>query len=179
MKKEELTALGLSEEQAAKVFELNGKDLTKLNNTITTLTTDRDGLKTQLGEANTKLNGYDPEWQTKANEAQRLAEEKVKGLEYQYAAAAVVNGKKFTSEAAKKAFLSDLVEKKLPLDNGKFLGFDDFEKSYKEKDPGAFAGEGAPPRIAASTSGASTPGAQTNQEKANAALREAFGRKGE
>ena len=76
MKKEELTALGLSEEQAAKVFELNGKYPTKMNNTITTLSTNRDGLKTQLGEANTKLSGYDPKWQTKANEAQRLAEEK-------------------------------------------------------------------------------------------------------
>lgn len=179
MKTEELTALGLTEDQAAKVFALHGQDVTKLNNSITTLTAERDGLKTQLGEANTKLTGYDPEWKTKADEAERLADEKVKGLEYQYAAAAVVNGKKFTSEAAKKAFLTDLVEKKLPLENGKFLGYEDFEKTYKEKDPGAFAGETQPPRFSAPTPGAESNGTKTNYEKANAAFREAFGRKGE
>ncbi len=58
MKKEELITLGLTEDQATQIFALNGKDLTKLNKSITTLTTDRDGLKTQLGEANTKLNGF-------------------------------------------------------------------------------------------------------------------------
>jgi len=69
MKTEELTALGLTEDQAAKVFELHGKELTKLQNTVSALTTERDGLKTQLGEANGKLAGYDPDWKTKADAA--------------------------------------------------------------------------------------------------------------
>ncbi len=36
MKKEELLAIGLTEEQAAQVFALNGKDLTRLNNRLQT-----------------------------------------------------------------------------------------------------------------------------------------------
>ena len=54
---------------------------------------------------------------------------------------------KFSSESAKKAFLSDLKAKKLPLQEGKLLGFDDYLKSYKESDPGAFAPEKAAPTV--------------------------------
>lgn len=49
--------------------------------------------------------------------------------------------------------MSDLTAKKLTLEDGKLLGFEDYVKTYKEQDPGAFAPEGAPPRVVAGTSG--------------------------
>ena len=176
MKTEDLTALGLTEDQAAKVFELHGKELNPLKNTISTLTTDRDGLKTQLDTVNGKLSGYDPDWKTKSDAAKAEAEGKLASMQYEFAAKDSISGLKFTSESAKKAFTADLTAKKLPLQDGKLLGLDDFVKSYKTTDPGAFASDVKPPKFASSTPGPQED-VKTDHEKANAALREAFGRK--
>lgn len=48
---------------------------------------------------------------------------------------------KFSSNSAKKAFMSDLKAKNLSMENGKILGFDDFVNAYKEQDAGAFITE--------------------------------------
>lgn len=176
MKTDELKALGLSDDQVQRVFALHGEDVNGLKTTIATLTAERDTARTSLGEANKKLEGYDPDWKQKAADAQQQAEQQIAGIKARYAAASAADALKFTSESAKKAFLSDLAAKKLPLqDDGKLLGFDDFVKSYKESDPGAFAPDGRLPRVAASAAG--QPAAPTTKEQANAALRAAFGRK--
>lgn len=176
MKTDELKALGLSDDQVQRVFALHGEDVNGLKTTIATLTAERDTARTSLGEANKKLEGYDPDWKQKAADAQQQAEQQIAGIKVRYAAASAADALKFTSESAKKAFLSDLAAKKLPLqDDGKLLGFDDFVKSYKESDPGAFAPDGGLPRVAASAAG--QPAAPTTKEQANAALRAAFGRK--
>ena len=176
MKTDELKALGLSDDQVQRVFALHGEDVNGLKTTIATLTAERDTARTSLGEANKKLEGYDPDWKQKAADAQQQAEQQIAGIKVRYAAASAADALKFTSESAKKAFLSDLAAKKLPLqDDGKLLGFDDFVKSYKESDPGAFAPEGGLPRVTASAAG--QPAAPTTKEQANAALRAAFGRK--
>lgn len=176
MKTDELKALGLSDDQVQRVFALHGEDVNGLKTTIATLTAERDTARTSLGEANKKLEGYDPDWKQKAADAQQQAEQQIAGIKAQYAAASSADALRFTSESAKKAFLSDLAAKKLPLqDDGKLLGFDDFVKSYKESDPGAFAPEGGLPRVTASAAG--QPASPTTKEQANAALRAAFGRK--
>lgn len=176
MKTDELKALGLSDDQVQRVFALHGEDVNGLKTTIATLTAERDTARTSLGEANKKLEGYDPDWKQKAADAQQQAEQQIAGIKAQYAAASAADALHFTSESAKKAFLSDLAAKKLPLqDDGKLLGFDDFVKSYKESDPGAFAPEGGLPRVTASAAG--QPASPTTKEQANAALRAAFGRK--
>lgn len=180
MKREDLTNLGITDDTTVqKIMDLHGVDLTKLQNSVSTLTTERDGYKTQLDTANTKLTGYDPDWKTKAETAQTDASNKIAAMQYEFAAKDAVSGLKFTSESAKKAFVADLTAKKLPLQDGKLLGLDDFAKGYKEKDPGAFASEEKPPMFSNRTPGPQTTSPQTNNEKANAALREAFGRKGE
>lgn len=51
----------------------------------------------------------------------------------------------FSSNGARKAFVADLTEKGLKLENGKLLGLDDFVTEYKTNDPGAFAPETPPP----------------------------------
>ena len=60
MKTEELNALGLNEEQVQKVFAMHGAEMNDLKQQVTTLTAERDAARTQLGEANNKLEGYDP-----------------------------------------------------------------------------------------------------------------------
>lgn len=173
MKTEDLKALGLNDDQVQKVFAMNGTDMNDLKQQVTTLTTERDAARSQLGEANKKFEGYDPEWRAKAEKAENDAKEQVAALQNDFAAQTAISAVKFSSESAKKAFLSDLKAKNLPLQEGKLLGFDDYLANYKKNDPGAFAPEGGLPRMAAGTSG--QPAAPTAHEQANAALRAAFG----
>lgn len=95
-------------------------------------------------------------------------------LQAGYAAQNAAAGLHFTSASAKKAFMADLAAKKLPLQGDSLLGFDDFVKTYRENDPGAFAADTKPARIVASATG--TPAAATGREEANAAIRAAFGK---
>jgi gas vesicle protein len=48
---------------------------------------------------------------------------------------------KFSSNSARKSFMSDLKAKDLKFENDKLVGFDDFVNSYKETDPNAFIKE--------------------------------------
>ena len=174
MKTEDLKALGLNDDQVQRVFAMNGTDMNDLKQQVATLTTERDAARSQLADANKKLEGYDPEWKTKAAQAQQQADKQVAELKAGYAADSAASGLKFTSDSAKKAFLSDLKAKNLPLqDDGTLLGFDDYVASYKKTDPGAFAPEGGLPRVSGSATG--TPAGPTTNEQANAAIRAAFG----
>lgn len=174
MKTEDLKALGLNDDQVQRVFAMNGEDMNGLKASVATLTAERDAAREQLADANKKLEGYDPEWKTKATQAQQQAEQQIAELKASHAAASAAAGIKFSSESAKKAFLADLTAKKLTLqDDGTLLGFDDFVKSYKKTDPGAFAPDGGLPRVSGSATG--TPSTPTAKDQANAALRAAFG----
>ena len=174
MKTEDLKALGLSDEQVQRVFAMNGEELNSLKASVATLTAERDTARTNLSDANKKLEGYDPEWKTKADQARQQAEQQVAEMKAGYAATSAASSLKFTSDSAKKAFLADLNAKKLPLqDDGTLLGFDDYVASYKKTDPGAFAPEGGLPRVSGSATG--TPAGPTTNEQANAAIRAAFG----
>lgn len=112
-----------------------------------TLTADRDGLKQRLEEANGKLEGYDPEWKTKAEQAQTEADAKVNKIRRGYLLKEAAGGIKFSSESAKKAFLSDLEAAELPVQEDKVLGFEDFLSKYKESDPSAFLPDKPAPTI--------------------------------
>lgn len=145
MKTEELKALGLNEEQVQKVFAMHGAEINGIKQQVTTITAERDAARTQLGEANTKLEGYDPAWKQKAEQAQLQAQQQVLDMKARYAAANAAAGLNFTSASARKAFLADLAEKKLPLqEDGTLLGFEDYVKSYRQTDPAAFSTEGYP-----------------------------------
>lgn len=176
MKREEVKSIipNITDEQLGQIMDLHGADIERQKQTIATLTTERDTARTQLGEANKKLEGYDPEWKTKADQARQQAEQQVAEMKAGYAATSAASSLKFTSDSAKKAFLADLNAKKLPLqDDGTLLGFDDYVASYKKTDPGAFAPDGGLPRVSGSATG--TPATPTAKDQANAALRAAFG----
>lgn len=153
MKTEELKALGLNDDQVQKVFAMNGTEMNDLKQQITTLTAERDTARNNLSDANKKLEGYDPEWRTKAEKAENDAKAQVEELQKDFAAQTAAAGVKFSSESAKKAFLGDLKAQNLTLQDGKLLGFDDYLKNYKESDPGAFAPEKAAPTITVGSKG--------------------------
>lgn len=66
---------------------------------------------------------------------------------YGHTVETAVAGLKFTSTAAKKAFVADLTAKKLTVQDGKLLGLDDFVNAYKQSDPSAFASENPVPQF--------------------------------
>lgn len=169
MKREDLAALGLGEDVVDKVMALHGADIEALKRDKATLTAERDAARTQLGESNGKLEGYDPDWKAKAAQAQADAQAQVEKLQRSYAAKEQTAALQFTSESARKAFAAELEAKALPLQDGKLLGFDDFVKQYRESDPAAFASGEKPPRFSDTATG--RPAAGTPKDLANAAIR--------
>ena len=167
MKREEVKSIipNITDEQLGQIMDLHGADIEHQKQQITTLTTERDAARSQLADANKKLEGYDPEWKTKAEQAQQQADQKVAEMKAGYAATSAASGLKFTSDSAKKAFLSDLKAKNLPLqDDGTLLGFDDYVASYKKTDPGAFAQESGYPTVKDGGDPAKTPTGSTREQ---------------
>ena len=140
----------------AEVNNLNGK-LTKAESERDALQvkyddikqrdTDLADLKQKLADAGTDaetLKNLQTEFDTlKTNYANAQADyqKQLNKQAYEFAIKEKTNGLQFTSNSAKKAFLSDALAKNLTMDNGNILGFDDFVSAYKEQDAGAFVVE--------------------------------------
>ena len=129
----------LSDELIDQIMAEDGKAKAEMQNTIATLTTERDGLKTQLSDANAAIQSYKDmdvdgikqaaDWETKYNTDTQALKDQLKGVQYAHAVENAVGGMKFTSSSARKAFMADLTDKHLTLQDGKLLGLDDFTKS--------------------------------------------------
>lgn len=111
-----------------------------------------ENLRGQLSAANNQIKEFQSmnideikasaaAWQEKYTASEKAWQEKLAGLQYDAAAKDAVADIKFSSNSAKRAFLSDLKSKNLPFENDKITGFSDFLNAYKESDPGAFAAE--------------------------------------
>ena len=109
----------LSDELIEQIMAEDGKAKSELQNTINTLTAERDGLKTQLSDANTAIQSYKDmdidgikkaaaDWETKYDADTKALKDQLEGVKYGYAVDNAVSGIKFTSDSAKKAFVSDL-----------------------------------------------------------------------
>lgn len=182
MERKFLEGLGLEKEVIDQILDQNSAEIGKHKKAAEAVETERDTLKTQLDEANKAIKGFEgldvegikakaAEWETKYNTDTQALKDQLAAKEYEYSVNGAVAGLKFTSESARKAFVADLTGKKLPVQEGKLLGLEDFVKGYKESDPNAFAPEddGEPaPHVVSKTSGGNTGGA-------GAVLRAAFG----
>lgn len=154
MKTEELTALGLNEEQVKSVFALNGKDISalqaandKLTKVNSSLTAERDNLTQQLSAANDTLGKFGdltPEsMQSEIDKYKAQAENAKKEYETQITARDQKDwiNKKLdeygvTSPYARAALESELMSENsgLTWKDNKFFGFDDYMKEAKAKD---------------------------------------------
>jgi chromosome segregation ATPase len=172
MKREDLAALGITDDATVqKIMDLHGADLTKLQNNISTLTAERDNLKTQLNDANTKLNGYDPEWKSKAEAAEKAAQQKIEALKFDYALNDALRAAKVRDVVAVKAHLNTDA---LKLDGDNILGLKEQLENIKKESGFLFEDSTPTVKFSGPTPGTKSDAATAN-EKMNNALREAFG----
>lgn len=114
---------------------------------------DADGIKKQLEDLQAKY-----QTDTERYQAQLADRDYSDAL----TRAVADKGIKFSSKAAEKAFLADLMENRLEVKDGALMGFEEYHKSQMEADPTAFqsdrpapsfvrpVGPGGPPPAAAS-----------------------------
>ena len=150
MKKEDLLAQGLTEEQVSYVMAENGRDIEKVKTKLTAAETARDEYKEQLETANTTIQSYKDmdiegikqsasDWEKKYNDDLKAMQDKLEGQAYDFALKEYVSGYQFTSDLVKEAVIAQLKAQGFKLNDGKFLGADDFMKQLKEANPSAFA----------------------------------------
>lgn len=112
----------------------------------------RDKYKTMYEEAKETLERFEgedveqlkkeiQEWKEKAETAEKKAKEEIEARDYHDAIKKAAGELKFTSVSASKAFFAELEAAKLPIKDGKILGFNDFVESYRKEDAGAFVNE--------------------------------------
>ena len=146
----------------------NGKDVEKVKTKLTVAETARDDYKEQLEAANTTIQGYKDmdidgikqsvkDWETKYNTDTKALQDKLDGQAYDFALKEFVNGYQFTSDLVKEAVIAQLKAKEFKLNDGKFLGAEDFMKQLKEANPNAFVAEETKPQPTITIPGAGKP----------------------
>ena len=165
MKREWLKELGLTDEQVDKVIDKNGEDINSIKSKLTAAETERDDYKSQLESANTTIQSYKEmdiegikksvgDWETKYNADIKALQDKLEGQAYDFALENFVNGYQFTSELVKQAVIAQLKQQEFKLNDGKFLGAEDFMKQLKEANPSAFVdADNKQPKITIPTGG--------------------------
>lgn len=134
----------------------NYKTVTEFNKKIGKVEEERDNYKTQLDTATETLKGFEgvdietmktqlKDWQKKAEDAEKDYQAKLEARDFEDALKAAMDGYKFTSEAAKKAVMSEVKGAGLKLRDGRILGLGDLMESIKTADASAFVDEGNPP----------------------------------
>lgn len=147
-----------------------------LNTTIGQRDTDLNDLKTQLEAAGadaTKLQELTDNFtalQGKYDNETKSYKEQLKKQSYEFAVKEFANGKKFTSNAAKRDFINSMIAKELKMDKDKILGADDFVTTYSADNADAFVAdepEPAPAPTPKPTFVNPTPGGEPAPKDAN------------
>ena len=161
MKTAELTALGISDEIATKILAINGKDIENAKNSVSaakdkeiaTLTSERDGLQSQLDTANATLEKFediDPEkiqselqdYKTRAENAEAKYQKDITARDQKAWLKNKLDEYGVKSPLARRQIMSDVMDEKdglkwQPESEGKtamFYGFDDYMKAAKAED---------------------------------------------
>jgi hypothetical protein len=158
MKREDLTKLGLSEEQVDKVMAENGKDIEKFKTAAETVKTEAESIKAQLTEANKQIEGFKgldiegvkkaaDEWKVKAEQAQADAVKQVSALKFDHALDGALTGAKARNAKAVKALLqSDALKLQ---DDGSIMGLKEQLDKIKSDNDYLFESETPTPKIVA------------------------------
>lgn len=141
--------------------------------------TELTGVKQQLTDANAEIQSYKDmdiegiqksakEWEDKYNADTKALEDRLEAQEYSHAADMFMNKYQFTSKPAREGIMAEFNKKGFKLEDGKFLGAEDYMKTLMESEDykGAFKTEKKPevnepenkPFFAASTHSNSDPG---------------------
>lgn len=145
MKTEELQAQGLTDEQIKFVMSENGKDIERekgrANAYRSQLDTANETLKSFEGVDVAALTKERDEWKSKFENAKNEFEQKQRAAEFDKALEASTKDIKFTSNAAKRAFVQEFRETNPELKDGAFPTLEGFLGKYKETDAAAFVDE--------------------------------------
>ena len=138
-------------------------DSDNLSSQVTTLTA-------QLGEANKKLEGYDPTWKEKAETERK----KLESQQFDFALEKAIGAAKPRNA---KAVMALLDREKLNFAGGEVIGLDKQLDGLKKGEDTAFLfAEDRPMRTGLSHQGAHEVGGDDKKEAANEAFRSIFGR---
>lgn len=159
MKREELKAKGLTDEQIEFVMAENGRDVEAQKTKTTATETERDGLKTQLGEANKQIDAFKEmkpddlkkaadDYKTKFEEAQKEAKNQVDQLRFDHALdSALVTAKAKNAKAVRALLNTELLKL---AEDGSVSGLNDQLEKLKKDSGYLFDADGKqtpPPTI--------------------------------
>lgn len=161
MKREFLEELGLEKDVIDKIMAVNGSDIEVNKQEATRLSEELEGVKIQLADAGKTIKEFENldiekikqtaiDWEKKYNKETQNLQDKIKQKDYDHAVDSYLNGFKFTSDLVKKAVKSEFMSKDFRLDEGKFLGADDYMEKLKTDDAAIFMAddsEGGKPKI--------------------------------
>jgi len=166
MKREDISSIfpDATPEQISALLNINSADIGREKQQVTTLTQQVTDLQTQLTQRDTDMTSLQEQLTAAQTDAGKLTEaqeqltalqgkyaadqkkwdEKIAKQAYEFAVREGAGRLKFTSAAAQRDFIREATGKKLAMENGKLLGFDDFTEAYKAENPGALAEEEPP-----------------------------------
>lgn len=139
--------------------DLNAKEgsIKQLNDTIAQRDTDLADLQTKLKDAGTDTTKL-AELQTSFDTLQNKYTEDMKAYQtqlaeqkYEFAVREFANGLEFTSHAAKRDFVREMIGESLKMKEDTIIGADDFKKAYEEKNVDAFVSKQEPQTPAPAT----------------------------
>jgi len=158
MKREDLVKLEIAEELVDKIMALHGKDIEKHKTDLAAVTTERDGLKTQLADANTAIEGFKKldvdgikaaadEWKAKAEQAEKDAQAQIHTLKFEHALDGALTGAKAKNGKAVRALLqADALKLN---EDGSILGLKEQLEKIKSEADYLFESDEPAPKIVA------------------------------
>lgn len=179
MKRDFLKGLGLDDSIIDQIMDENGKDIQREKNAVNKVNQDlekykaeNEGLKTQLNEANTQIQSFKEmdidgikasaeEWKTKYETDTKALNEKIAAKDYDYAIKDFMSNYKFIDDDVKETVINKFKAKEFKLEEGKFLGGEEFMKEYKENHKSLFIPDEPQdpiPEIVKPTGGSNPPG---------------------
>jgi hypothetical protein len=158
MKREELKALELSDENIEAIMKLHGQDVEETKNKLTQAEKEKEGLQAQLDEANKAIKGFEgldvagikaaaADWEAKAKQAKEDADAEIAKLKFDHALEAALTGAKAKNPKAVKALL-DMEALKLNEADGSVIGLNEQIEKVKTDNDYLFESETPAPTFA-------------------------------
>lgn len=178
MKTEFLKELGLEQDVIDKIMAENGKDIEGYKSEVKALKTERDGLKTELGEVGKQIEEFKnldvegikaaaDDWKAKAEKASKERDEQIAALKFDHA----LEGKLTGTKAKDASILLGLLKKddlKL-MEDGSILGLDEQISKIKEEKGFLFESDEKLPKFVTGGTGGNG-GSEADQTTLRAAM---------
>lgn len=159
MKRDFLKEIGLEDEVIDKIMSEHGKTVEKHKSStekekqeLEKVKSELEGVRTQLSEANTQIQSFKEmdidgikksadDWKSKYETDTKALKDKQSQMEYDFGIEKYLSNFDFVSDFTKNAFIQEFKSKEFKLEEGKFLGADDFINQFKESNEGVFKAE--------------------------------------